>query len=235
MTVSGQTIIEGALYELNKLGQGQTIAPADLAFGLLKLNRLIDQWKAERRFVYYIAHESYPFAASKQSYTIGPSGADFNAARPVRIEYANLIVTETTPNYSKPLNVIEVSDYSEINVPAQSGAEPFVIYYQATHPNGTIFPWPYPENAPGPLANRLELYTWAQLSGFALASTTVELPPGYEEAITLTLAEKLAQAFGKTVSAEFRDETRKARSIIGHINTVAPRMKTCDFGIPTSQ
>lgn len=233
-TVTGTTLCTDALRAINIGDAFNAPSDEDLALALGWLNRMIDRWNADRLNIYYMADDSYAWTTSKQSYTIGPTLADFTAVRPAKIERANLIVVSTDPDYRKPLEVIDVSDYSEITVPAQSGSEPDRIYYKATYPNGTIYPWPYPENDADVLLNKLELFTWAQLSALAALSASIYLPPGYEDAITLSLAEKLCIPFEKAVPQALAREASKARGIIKSLNANPAKLKTRDSGIPTA-
>jgi len=84
------------------------------------------------------------------------------------------------------------------------------------------------------LANKLEIFSLVQLDSFASLGTAVDLPPGYQEAITLSLAEKLSLPFAKSVTADLRDDARKARAIMTSLNTKPLRLATRDCGIPTS-
>ena len=219
---------------IGAIAQGESASSADGALGLAILNRLLDQWNAAKRYVYNMYHAEYAWTTSQQSYTIGQDSADFAQDRPIRIEKANLVIVSTDPDYRLPLDVYEWDEYAGIAVPAQDGSQPQLIYYRPTFPNGTIYPWPYPENDADVLANKLEIFSLVQLDSFASLGTAVDLPPGYQEAITLSLAEKLSLPFAKSVTADLRDDARKARAIMTSLNTKPLRLATRDCGIPTS-
>lgn len=217
--------------EIGIIGANESAPSDQAAHGLTKLNRIIDQWQTQKRFVYYTEHTSYTFTTSRQSYTIGPTG-NFVATRPTKIEGANVIRVSADPDERWPLQVIEVQDYAEIQIPAESGDEPSRLYYQPTVPNGTLWPWPFPENTAAALANKLELFTWVQLSAFVL-DTNINLPPGYEDALTWTLAESLLPSYGKSSSPELEVQARRARGAIQTVNSKAPKIATQDLGMPS--
>ena len=233
--VTGLTIIQNALLYLNKLGVGQSITEADQTLGLKQLNLLIDRWRVKRSYVIYFNHASYSFDTSQQSYTIGQDSADFEADRPIKIIRANLIRTGDDPNTHIPLLVYEMDEYASLSVPATSGQEPDRIYYQPTFPNGTLWPWPYPENDADILANELELFTWSYMTSWATTDTSVDLAPGYEDALTLSLAERLTVPYGVAMNPELKDQARQARASIARINTIPKKIATRDYGIPMSE
>lgn len=234
-TVTAQTIIESAMRKINKLGAGQTIATADLALGLAELNDMIDYWRTRRVFISYISDDSYTLTSSKQAYTIGQESADFTADRPIKLTRANLIIVSNSDETRKELKIIEWPEYADVTVPAEYGAEPTHLYYQPTIPNGTLWPWPYPENTTTALINKLELFTWCHLYQFTSASSAVYLAPGYENALKASLAERLSIPFGVAVSIDLRNQARLARAAIASNNTQAPKMQTRDYGIPTAE
>lgn len=230
-TITARTIITDAMREMNAIGQGETISTNDANLGLVKLNRLMDQWWASKQYVPYRQIVSYAWSTSKSSYTIGPSG-DFVGDRPVRVEKANLIRTWTDPDQHIPINVYDADEFFRLAYPALDAEEPESIYYQATVTNGTIYPYPYPSDTTTALANKLELLVWTQLSKFTTLDTAISLAPGYEEAIILTLAERLCPSFEKESSLGLRREAAKAREILTSINVIPFKPDGRDYGIP---
>lgn len=227
MSTTAQTIAENALMEIGVLAQGEAASGADTEFCRGKLNRIIGVWRTRRLFVPYLSHDSYPWVTSKQSYTIGPSGADFTAARPNRIEGANLIVVGSLTNTRNPLEIIDHQQYAAISIPALSGL-PSRLYYQPTVPSGTLWPWPYPTDT----TDQLELITWKQLAEFTDPSTGQDLADGYEEALTMDLAESLCSAYGKSVTPQLVEMARRAKAAIQSANTKAPLLvnDACESG-----
>ena len=233
MSITARTIIADALIEIGVIDANRTMSAEEADYGLDKLNRMIDLWNAKQSFVVVIEHNSYTWTTSRTSYTIGPTG-NLVGTRPLRIERANLVLT-AADNYRKALHIYEVMDWAQIPYPAEDGAEADLIYYAPTTPNGTIYPWPYPEDESGPLANQLELFTWAQHSKFADLSTEFSFPPGYEQAMVLSLAEDLSVPFGRAISQDLRDLARKSRMIIADLNMMPPRLRTRESGMSTSE
>lgn len=226
--MTGTQIINAALEDLGVIEAGGTPASADSTLGLSHLNRLIDAWAAEQRFVFYESIAAYEFSTSAQSYTIGPSGtsASFTAARPVKILRANVIIVASTPDLHIPLRVYNTDDYASLALPAQSADYPHSLYYQPTLSKGTLWPYPYPTVT----TNKLELVTWNQLAEISSAGTEYPLPPGYRDAIIRTLAESLAKPFGVSLDEDYHRLARNARASIAVLNSKPPTIDTCLYG-----
>lgn len=214
-------MIKNAMIDIVALAQGETPPTAESTWALSQLNMMIDSWRTRRLYVYYIAKASYPFAVSKQSYTIGRgAGADFVADRPVKIETANLVLSG---GERQPLEVFNIEDYASLRIPVLAST-PARLYYQPTYPNGTLWPWPYPTD----VAQELELFSWMQLASFATVNDAVALPPGYELAMKLSLAEILCPGYGKAIPESLAALARQARANIMSLNSVPPSFST-DF------
>ena len=220
-------MIDDALVEIGVLRQGQTAGANDATYGLKKLNRMLESWNLQGRKVYVIVHASLGvFPSSKQSYSIGRDGSpDFTADRPTRIIRANLLLTAGDPDTRIPLEVMNMATYADLTVPALSADIPTRLYYQPTIPNGTLWPWPFPTD----LTNELELFTPEQLNSITTAGDSYDLPPGYEDAIVLSLAEAFCAPFSKTRTPELKEQARLARGSIESLN-LKPPLLSSDFG-----
>ena len=228
--VTASTIIENALRRINVLGAGQTVATHDQAFSLAELNLLIYHWRARRRFVLHSA-DHLP-SGPKTYYSIGKSaGADINADRPVKIEKANLIRVEGDEETRFDLGIIELDQFARIPQ-VIAGPEPLGIFYLPSVPDGTIYPAPYPENTAEALANKLELFCWSHLYNYATAASKAYLAPGYEDALTWSLCERIAPAFGRELTVQQMSMARESRDAIAVHNTRPSRVSSLDTGLP---
>lgn len=214
-------VITNALVEIGAYAAGEVPSGADSSHALSRLNRLIDSWNAERPTIFSQSIATYDLVASTQSRTIGPTGNYVVAVRPMEIVRANLI--SGSDRY--PVNVrdsawwMEQDDRSITTLPTD-------LYYNPTFPNGTLYFWPIPDSS----SYDIELETRSLLSTLAALATTFSMPPGYEEAITQTLAELLCPVYGKPLTAELAESARKARAVIKGANSRAPRIGT-DSGL----
>ena len=215
-------LMKNSLAEIGYISTQQTISTADQAFVFARLNRMVDSWKTQKRYVYTMDFASYAFGTSKQTYLIGPISADFTVtSRPARIERCNLILVGTD-EVRVPLSIINLDLYADIPIAALSATFPSLIYYRPTYPNGTIYPWPYPTVT----TNKLELFTWHLIEKFTATTDTLSLPAGYEEALTQSLAELLCSWAGRPLTQELRDSARNARAAIAGLNIQSPMPRT---------
>jgi len=222
-------VISNALIEISALAQGETAPAGDSSFALSKLNRMLDQWNARELYVYTVRFDEYTLTPNLQPHTIGSSSATFTVTqRPIEIRSANIILNDVTPTVNTPLNIRDADWWSSLTVPDLSTTLPTDLYYAPKWPNGEIYLWPIPTIAYG-----LQLNTWTVLGGFSGLAETFDLPPGYEEAITLSLAESLGPGFGANQNLMLSDLARKARAIIQGVNSEAPRISSRDSGVPT--
>lgn len=191
LSYSAQNIIDQAFRDLGVLRTGQG-APTDLvADALISLNQLIDSWLIEELMTYCIEAQIFPFAVSKNAYTIGPSGADFIADRPVRIEDANTIMNTVSPTVRIPISIITVDEWAAISVRDIPNDIPQYLYYDSGFNNalgyGTINIWGMPQ-----VGYELEIFVWKQLRSFPDLTTPIIFPPAYALALRKNLAIDIA-------------------------------------------
>src|SRR5947208_11032513 len=104
------SIITSALRKLSVLGAAESAPNAeDTQLGLDELNELIEQSNLRKRNAFFQRSQAFTFGTSKQSYTIGESAntPDFTVSagqRPARLEFAQLVLTNSTPNVFLPVS-----------------------------------------------------------------------------------------------------------------------------------
>lgn len=213
--MTGNQLIFRALRDIGCLRPGGGASTDTLNECLTALNEMIDSWLLDRLMVYAIVANAYTLTAGVQQYTIGPSGATFTAARPTRIENANIILNTFSPALHRPIGIIDHGEWSRIPIQALPFAIPEVLYYDHASTNGTLNLWP------GPGASyQLELFTWQQLQSFADLITSYSFPPGYELALRKNLAVQIAPMMKvyfkipEPLLEEVKDQARKAKAAI---------------------
>lgn len=220
-------LVTDVFYELGYLAPGETASDVDVQFVLGKINRLLDNWNADRMAVYAEVFTTYVLTASLQPHTIGPSGQTFTATqRPVSIDGAALILTDVTPNVRNPIDLIDADEWREISVQAITSPIPTKLYYDTAWPNGSIYLWPKPTTA-----YSLELQTRVLLAALALTDTFT-MPPGYRDAVTLSVAEQSADGLGVAVPPSLPGRALECRARIFPNNVTVPKIRTRDAGMP---
>lgn len=212
-------ILTRAMRTATILGAADPMDGNDASDALLTLNQMLDSWQAERLFAFSIAERTHPLSAGVGAYTIGPSGT-INGPRPVRIEYA---YTRDSNSYDRPLEVVPYEVFSRLTLKSLGNNFPSILYFDGGYPIGKINLWELPTSG-----LTLRLGAWQPLTEFATLDDSVSLPPGYELAITLSVAEMLCPEYGKQVSADLARNAMKARATVMQNNLPDPRA-VCEF------
>lgn len=220
-------IIADALVELGVYDIGETVSPEHLTFCLTRLNRIIDQWAARAVYAYNKGFTLYTLTANHQPHLIGPglSAPDFAAPRPVVIENAALVLTNSTTPVDLPITLRDDDWWANKRVKSLASSIPTDLYYSPDTPSGSLYLWPVPNFAYG-----LRLETWQVLSQITDGTLAFSAPYGYELAILLTLAEEVAGPMAKAVPADLAAKATRARAAIQENNNKSPRIETREPG-----
>lgn len=191
-----------------------------------KLNRVLDRWNAQPGAVYADQLLTFTLTASLQPHTIGIAANtptwEVSTARPDRISSANLLVNATR----YPIDIYPFAAWMGVAVPEETTTWPYQLYYDPGWPNGSIYFWPVPS-----AAYEVELFVPLMLAALTL-DDVFTLPPGYLDALTLTVAEESANGLGKAVTPTLALSATKARAVIFAANNPSPRIPTRDYGVP---
>lgn len=193
------------------IGKGETLDPDESADGLTALNAMIDSWSTERLFIYAIRDETFSWAASQATRTVGAAG-DFATDRPVRVDPSSYFVSGGI-NY--PVELISPEAFAGIQVPTTGSTIP--MYLAADYTSSalvTLSAYPVPS-----ATISFHLRTWRLLQSFTSLTTSLALPAGYQRAIEFSVAEEFGVEFGKDIPMKVQQIAAKARSNLKRINT----------------
>ncbi len=187
-------LITDALVTLGECGVGEPISAEDGAYGLLRLNSLLDSWSTRRLFIFTINISSYSLIATNANYQIGPTGV-FNAPRPLRIDAARILL-DIGGEYVgvKDLDLLTQPEYVELSDKQATALIPEKLYNDGEYPNSTLSLYPAPTCT---IPSKLELSTWTALAQFATLLTAFSFPPGYYSAILWSLVVELGPGYNK--------------------------------------
>lgn len=239
----GQTnfrqVCTNALYEINVVAPGEVPDALELAFVLDKVNQIVDSWNTQKVYIYAqslisaapgVGGAAFLLVPGLNPHTIGPTvvGAPtfpIIMERPVRIKNVNILLNNISPVVRYPLTSRDSDWWAKQQVQTIQTALPTDFYYSADWPLGSIFFWPVPNHAYGA---EVEIETVIQ-GGVSLDSVFTS-PPGYELAITLTLAELLCPSFEKQPNGILIGAAMRARAAVQGLNAAPPRISLDDFG-----
>ena len=217
-------MVTQAFTEIRVARAGESLEPENMALGIYLVNRLLDQWNASERAVYSEDFNDYTLTAALSPHTIGPSGTFNVTIRPQRILAAAINVGS---NIFTPINLRDAAWYARQSAPAITESVPTDLYYMPDWPLGRLYFYGGPSTA-----YTVRLWTETLLAAVAQGDTFA-MPPGYQTAIELTLAEDLAPSCGQSVGADLARRAREARALIFGLNDPRPHLVTADAGLTT--
>ena len=227
-TLKALDVIKQAMLEIQVLDPNEEPQPTEASTGLSKLNRMLDAWNADGRYVWAVQFLQFNLVPNLQPHTIGPTGTFVVNQRPVKIVDANIILNNgSSQNQVRcPVQIRDADWWASKRAYNIAGTLPTDCYYEPDWPNGSLYMWVIPQ-----IAYPLELEIWTLINQLQMNSGFC-LPPGYADAVIYSLAEALAPSFGVQFSpALMKLKTNAIQRIFG-VNTAAPRLATDDVGIP---
>lgn len=213
-------LIQRSMRVATILGAGDPMDPNDAADGLLSLNQMLDAWQAERLFCYALSEQTFVLPAGTPSVTIGPAGDVDVAVRPPRIEYA---FTRDATNVDRPLSIVPAEVWAAITIKSLGDSFPSALYYVPSYPLGVANLWQLPV-----AGLTLHLGLWTILFEYDNLDVVVELPPGYEDAIVFSLAERFCPEYGRSVPRDLEKLATRARANIQQ-NNLSDERVACEF------
>lgn len=225
-------LCNNAAQELGVTQPGETLDADNLVAVRNILRRLLNFWNADRRAVYATKFEQFTLIPNPPNnyITIGPGGQFDTTLRPVSIDGANLILTPSTPPVNTSLKIRDFQWWLKQTTPTLTSSYPTDLYYQPDWPLGKLFFWPVPT-----FAYDVQLMSRVVLNDTVDTDDDFDLPQGYENAITLTLAEMSRRIFGKPIMPDLTRDATMARAAIFNNNDQTPVLITYDAGMSPSK
>lgn len=187
MSDTAQSIIQDSLMEIKVLGVGTILNSADGALGLTLLNEMLDEWSNESLSCFANLEQSFPLVPGKQSYTIGPVGANITAPRPLELLTGQGAAYLTDINSNRyPVNVVEQDQWNSIGRLTNTSQLPDTLFYDPQFPLGIINIFPLPL-----IAYTVSFDARLQLANLSNLASVFSLPPGYRAAIKHNLSIRL--------------------------------------------
>jgi hypothetical protein len=193
-SVTAGDIISAALRQLVHLGAGATPSSEDNTNLLFALQLIIKSLAADGYLLFGYKQASGATVASTATRTIGPSGANITAPKPVRIVQAWI---RDSNNFDTQLTQLSRSDYNALSAKSATG-RPVNFYYDnqvvsgSTWNNiGTVSLWPVPDSS----AYTLFLSYQAPLQDVGGITTEFELPQEWFLPLQWILVDEVAMQY----------------------------------------
>ena len=206
-------IVTDGLRELGVLAAGEVASADDGAYGLRALNRLLDQWAAERLAIYEETRTTFTIVSGTQAYSIG-TGGTVNVARPVYLRHVAYYDTSLSPVQEIALDIVTFDGWAGIPQKTLTGTAPTHVWYATDYPLGSLKLWPVPTSST--LVG--VVYAPEQVSEFASLAATVSLPPGWRRMLVKNLAVELAPSYDKPAGRELTDQALESVRVVKRSN-----------------
>lgn len=141
-TVNRDEVIANALRKCGVLAEGQTATPEQVTNSAQDLNALLKFYATKGWLLFVYEWISFTCVSGDLDYTIGPSGANVTANRPIRI--GNAFVRNTSAgDYDTPMVQLTRQQYDLLS-PKDVPGVPNSYYYDPARDTGIIYLWPVP-------------------------------------------------------------------------------------------
>jgi hypothetical protein len=228
VSVAPSDLIQSAGLEAAIFGAGDRLTPQDLAWGLEKLQRLIDSYAAIRDLIFNVSFSLFNLQANHSPHTIGPGG-DFNVPiRPTKIVSANFVLNGSSANPvdSPRLRIRDNQWWAAQPLKSLVSSICTDLFYDPAVPLGNCNFWPIC-NTVAPA--RLEL--WSSLPQAIDLQTQMAFPQGYWDLIVKNLAVELCSSYDKDPKPVLVQSAQRALSTVIGNNSEPPRIRT-DASMP---
>lgn len=215
-------IIKRAMRSIGVLPEGETPSAQQASDGLSVLNQLMGSLGNACQMIYAQSLDQIPLTTNVASYTVGPTGSVVTP-RPMQILSSSYI---TYQGVSYPLVVWTLADYNQITV-KNIGGIPTGFWPLMEFPDLTLTVWPLPSDS----GMVLNLWSWKQITEFSSLTQQLQMPPGYDRALSLLLGIDLAPEYLVEPSPSLIRNASQARKMLKRTNAQIPRL-VMPYGIP---
>jgi hypothetical protein len=215
-----QNILDRAGRLLSVINSGESLTPDESADALMALNAMMDSWRNDRLMCYAIQDQSFSLVATQQQYTVGPSGTALATTRPVRIEQVYVVDVN---GISYGVDILDEEQWAGIINKSQTTASyPQRVWVQPNMDNVTFYVHPIPSASLG----TLHFLDYTPVTGFNTVGDTIDLPPGWEEALASNLALVIAPEFEVQPSPLVQSMATTSKAAIKRVNGRPIRLQT---------
>ena len=203
VTVSALTFITDALEDLRVVLDGQSPTAGDITKGMRKLNFALKKWAIKGWYLWVRDWVQVPMVTNQFRYTIGPGG-DVNTYRPLRVfpgSYIRQTCGTDSPN-DVPVHILSRKEYDYMSQKGSLGVPNSIYYdpqmapsplqsYDPSTSKGVLYVWVAPDD----MTRTIFLDVHRPIQDVTDSAQTFDLPLEWYEALTLSLAADMADAF----------------------------------------
>jgi hypothetical protein len=196
-SVTRDQIISSALRKLGVLELGATPDSDTISNSSQVLNLMIKQWMTDGIKLWTVVEYTLPLVASKNSYTIGPSG-DLVADKPLRLIQAFLRNIQVSPNVDTPMQIFSKEQYNVLGSKNSTGT-PNSVFLDPNTTYSTVYIYLTPDSNTA-TNYQMHLVVQKPIDDILTSISIPNFPVEWMQALTWGLADQLALEYGLPVN-----------------------------------
>lgn len=208
MAASIPDLLLDSLIYVGAYAQGQTANTDDLALAFRVVNRKLDSLSAEKLSMVGMHRAAYTLTGAA-SYTYGPTMTWNAATRPIKIKSASTLATN---NVERACNLPTADQWAAVPDKSRTGVFVEDLFYDNGYPTGICYV------SPMPATGSIILWTFEAIPKLPNQTGTIDLAPGYEEAIVAIAAQELCIAFQRPLTPELAAAATQAKDVVVQLN-----------------
>jgi hypothetical protein len=209
MTSNISDVLTDALIYVGAYAQGQTANTDDLALSFRVINRKLDSLSAEKLSMVGLVRGSYTLTPDTESYSYGPGEVWNTPVRPIKIKSASVVAAN---GIERPCRICTADQWAAVADKMRTGVFAEDLFYDNGYPAGNVW------LSPMPVGGSAVLWTFNPIPLLPSQTGTVDLAPGYTEAIVTIAAVELCIAFQRPLTAELNAAALQAKNAIAQLN-----------------
>lgn len=174
-------LIHSSFRLIGAIAAGETLETTELNDAFLSLNQLIASWNTEGLSLAGRQRLTVALNASGNAYVL--------PQRPVHIDAASVSIS----GIDCPLEIVDAAGWETITEKGILAINIRKLYCDYLYPTCSVYLWPVPR-----VAGTLELLVFAGMAPFAAVGDTIDLPPGYEQALRYNFAMALLPEYPRS-------------------------------------
>jgi len=174
-------LIHSSFRLIGAIASGETLETQELTDAFASLNQMIALWNTEgaslvgrKRLLLSVSGMNGPFALSE---------------RPIKIEAASV----ASGGIDSPLAIVDSAGWEQVPEKQMQSVYVKVLYCDYAYPTSSVYIAPIPR-----LGGSLEIWIYVIIPQFATVNDSIDLPPGYEDALRYAFAVALLPEYPRS-------------------------------------
>jgi hypothetical protein len=194
-------LIHSSFRLIGAIAAGETLETNELNDAFISLNQLISSWNTEGLSL---------AGRMRLTIAVGFGNAYTLPQRPAKIDAASVAIS----GIDSPLEIVDAAGWEAVTEKAATAIYVTKLYCDYQYPTSTVYLAPTPR-----MSGTLELWIFAPIAPFLTVSDTINLPPGYEQALRYNFAIAVLPEYPRSqVDATLAPQAQNYKASIVQLN-----------------